>query len=136
MPYNTRQQELILSYIKQNASEHLTADAIASALKDEQVGKTTVYRCLERLCKQHTVRKYILSEGKSACYQYALGEDCHRHFHLKCLRCGRLIHAECEQLAQIEEHICLEHDFDIDASRTVFYGICGECKKNESNTEE
>ena len=50
MSYNTRQRELILEYIKSNAENHLTADAIALALKSEQVGKTTVYRYLEKLC--------------------------------------------------------------------------------------
>lgn len=47
MSYNTRQRELILEYIKENADSHLTADDIADALKAEQVGKTTVYRYLE-----------------------------------------------------------------------------------------
>lgn len=127
--YNTRQRELILEYIKENADSHLTADSIADALKPEQVGKTTVYRYLEKLCEQHLVRKYILSEGKSACYQYSGGEECHDHFHLKCLKCGRLIHLECDYLKDIAAHISVEHNFTIDSSRTVFYGICGECAK-------
>ena len=49
MSYNTRQRELILDYIKKNAKKHLTADDIADALKSENVGKTTVYRYLEKL---------------------------------------------------------------------------------------
>lgn len=65
MSYNTRQRELILDYIKKNAKKHLTADDIADALKAEQVGKTTVYRYLEKLCEQNIVRKFILSEGKA-----------------------------------------------------------------------
>lgn len=136
MSYNTRQRELILEYIKSNAENHLTADAIALALKSEQVGKTTVYRYLEKLCEQHIVRKYILSEGKSACYQYAGGADCHDHFHLKCLKCGKLIHLECGHLKDIESHIKSDHGFIIDSSRTVFYGVCSDCANKETATDK
>ena len=105
MSYNTRQRELILDYIKKNAKKHLTADDIADALKAEQVGKTTVYRYLEKLCEQNIVRKFILSEGKSACFQYNDEQQCHDHFHMKCLKCGRLFHLECDHLKDIAAHI-------------------------------
>ena len=120
MSYNTRQRELILDYIKKNAKKHLTADDIADALKAEQVGKTTVYRYLEKLCEQNIVRKFILSEGKSACYQYNDEKQCHDHFHMKCLKCGKLFHLECDHLKDIAAHISKMHDFTIDSSRTVF----------------
>ena len=135
MSYNTRQRELILDYIKKNAKKHLTADDIADALKAEQVGKTTVYRYLEKLCEQNLVRKFILSEGKSACYQYNDEQQCHDHFHMKCLKCGKLFHLECDHLKDIAAHISKMHDFTIDSSRTVFYGICGECAKKTPTTK-
>ena len=136
MSYNTRQRELILDYIKKNAKKHLTADDIADALKAEQVGKTTVYRYLEKLCEQNIVRKFILSEGKSACYQYNDEKQCHDHFHMKCLKCGKLFHLECDHLKDIAAHISKMHDFTIDSSRTVFYGICGECAKKTPTAKE
>ena len=127
MAYKTRQRELILGFIKQNAGSHLTADNIADALKSEGVGKTTVYRYLEKLCGEGLVRKYILQEGKSACYQYSENADCDSHFHLKCLKCGCLLHLECDYLSDLKEHISGHHGFIIDGSRTVFYGICEVC---------
>lgn len=131
MAYNTKQKELILSYIKQNADKHLTAEEIAAALKNDGVGKTTVYRHLEKLCADGIVRKYLMSEGNSACYQYAENDGCHSHFHLKCVECGALIHLECKQLCNIEQHISDSHGFIVDSSRTVFYGKCRECAKGE-----
>ncbi|MCH5325506.1 MAG: transcriptional repressor [Eubacterium sp.] len=128
MNYKTKQSELILEYIKQNADRHLTADEISDGLKSE-VGKTTVYRNLERLCEQGVVRKYILSDGGSACYQYADCGQRTRHFHLKCLKCGRLLHLECDHLTEIDEHIKAEHGFTVDPSRTVFYGRCADCSE-------
>lgn len=128
MNYNTKQSMLILEYIKANADRHLTADEISEGLKN-LVGKATVYRNLERLCGSGTVRKYILTDGKSACYQYADCEPHTRHFHLKCLECGRLYHLECEHLTELDEHIRAHHGFSVDPSRTVFYGTCKECMK-------
>lgn len=136
MSYKTRQSEQILEYIKQHADSHLTADAIAEALKNSRVGKTTVYRHLEKLCGEGLVRKYILQEGKSACYQYAGGDCCHSHFHLKCLKCSCLIHLECEHLDGIEKHISEHHGFRIDSSRTVFYGLCDKCAAEEKADNE
>ena len=70
--------------------------------------------------------------GTCACYQYFDGTgDCHRHYHLKCLKCGKLLHAECEFLNDLSEHIEKEHDFVIDGEKTVLYGICGECRRKD-----
>lgn len=138
MAYKTKQREQILEYIRQNADSHLTADNIAAALHNRGVSKTTVYRHLEKLYDEGQVRKYILQEGKSACYQYAGGADCHSHFHLKCLECNCLLHLECDYLTEIGEHISEHHGFCIDSSRTVFYGLCEACarKKDEENKQE
>ena len=61
---------------------------------------------------------------------------CHDHFHMKCLKCGRLFHLECDHLKDIAAHISKMHDFTIDSSRTVFYGICGECAKKTPTAKE
>ncbi len=127
MAYKTKQSEIVLSYLKENSDSHLTANAIAMALSSQNVGKTTVYRHLEKLCRDGAVRKYILEEGDSACYQYIGDSTCHSHFHLKCLNCNKLLHLECDHLSEIETHINAHHNFKVDSSRTVFYGICEEC---------
>lgn len=135
MNYKTKQSELIEEYLKANADRHLTVDDICAGLKNE-VGRTTVYRNLERLCLSGTVRKYILTDGGSACYQYA---DCgaqSRHFHLKCLKCGRLFHLECEHLKEIDGHIRAEHGFAVDPTRTVFYGLCEKCLSEQKEVAE
>lgn len=50
------------------------------------VGKSTVYRCLDRLVSQGRARRYFLGDGARACYQYVDGQGaCREHFHLKCL---------------------------------------------------
>lgn len=128
--YRTRQRLQIMECIALNREKHLTADEIREELKKSgvEIGKSTVYRALEKLIAEGRVRKYIAEEGKSACYQYIdEGGDCVRHFHLKCTRCGRLIHLECDFLKDLERHIFEHHRFTVDNTRTVLYGICGDC---------
>ncbi len=128
--YKTKQREMILKCLVDNCSKHLTADNIMEYLRanGSAVGKTTVYRYLDKLVAEGAVRKYIVEEGKRACFQYA-GEncDCKQHFHLKCTVCNRLFHVECDYLNDLENHVYEHHKFKIDNTKTVLYGVCGEC---------
>lgn len=136
--YRTKQREQILEYLIQNKDHHLTADEIIFSLNREKsmVGKTTVYRYLDRLVSQGAVRRYYIEGGKSACYQFMDQEGgCSCHYHLKCVDCGQLIHMECEYLGEMDSHIKDEHDFQVDHSKTVFYGKCGDCVRKTGGKE-
>lgn len=130
MGYNTQQRERILGLLKENAGRHLTAEEIESAARREgrPVGKSTVYRYLDRLVDQGAVRKFIAEEGKSACYQYT-GADapCVNHYHLKCSDCGALLHVECEFLDKVGSHVLEHHGFVLNGEKTVLYGLCRDC---------
>jgi Fur family ferric uptake transcriptional regulator len=128
--YRTRQGEGILDYMKTLGGSHVTVNQMARhfADKGEDIGQTTIYRHLEKLAAEGLIRKYVLSDGKSACYQYVENRDaCREHFHLVCETCGALIHADCELLDGIRAHLLLEHDFQLDMLKTVFYGTCDKC---------
>lgn len=128
--YKTRQRSQVLNCLIDNKAKHLTADEIAVILKEQgtEVGKTTVYRTLEKLVEDGSVRKYLCEEGKSACFQYVDdSEECHLHFHLKCVKCGKLIHLECDYLSDLEKHISEHHKFAVDNTKTVLYGVCEDC---------
>lgn len=128
--YKTRQREQILQLLLAHQEEHFSVDRIVDCLRaqQQQVGRSTVYRYLEKLVQAGKARKYYIEEGAGACYQYA-GEQssCHEHFHLKCTSCGRLIHVECNYLEQVSEHVLAHHSFTIDHTKTVLYGLCADC---------
>ncbi len=131
--YRTRQREVILEFLKNSDSCHVSIEEVLEHLKaaGEKVGRTTIYRYMEKLTDEGVLRKYFIEEGAGACYQYVNPqENCHEHFHLKCLKCGRLIHVECEYLDQIGSHILTHHGFEIDNTKTVFYGICRDCSSD------
>lgn len=129
--YRTKQRALIEDYIKSFEDRHFTVDSLCAALTDsgKAVGRTTVYRCVERLASEGKLRKYTQSAGESACYQNISDDGhCHEHFHLKCEKCGDLIHIDCHEMLAISEHISSHHGFVIDPLKTVFYGICERCQ--------
>ena len=97
--YNTKQQLLISQFLQKNSDCVLTADEIYERLKADgiSVGKTTVYRRLEQLYENGIVRKYNSHNEKSASYQF-IHNSCREHYHLKCAKCGKLIHIDCGEI--------------------------------------
>lgn len=132
MGYNTKQSRDILECLKKNRHKHLTADEVYNILNSQgtSVGRTTVYRHLEKLYADKAVRKFTLGDSSCACYQLAdNSEECHNHYHLKCTVCGALLHTECDFLNELSEHIFKDHNFKIDGERTVLYGVCENCRR-------
>jgi Fur family ferric uptake transcriptional regulator len=135
--YKTRQRAVILELLKVHIGEHLTADEIATLLEryGRPVGKATVYRCLERLIAQGSVKKYQFGEGKSACFEYQSGIQ-PPHYHLKCAHCGALTHLECGYLDKLPEHVYKEHGFELDAAQIVLVGCCAQCAEKRRTQQE
>lgn len=124
--YDTKQKRLIIDYLKNNYNECLTVGEIRKYFNqlNENIGQATIYRCLKELEKNNEVIKY--QNGIQSSYQY-INYQCHLHFHLKCIKCGVLIHLNCKDLEKVENHIQNEHHFKIDNSRSTIYGFCSNC---------
>lgn len=128
--YNTKQKKIIEVFLRNNTELLLSCDDISDRLKNEgtPVGKTTVYRYVEKLVAEGKARKIVGGSGKSALYQYIDEKmNCHNHMHLKCLVCGEFIHLGCEFIIGVNEHIFEHHKFKVDNSKTVLYGLCEKC---------
>lgn len=127
--YNTKQKKLILSCLMQNKDKSITVSDIVKYLNDNntKVGITTIYRYLEYLEKSNKIKKF--SENNISKYQY-IDEFCLRHSHLKCNKCGKLIHLECSEINELNLHVIEKHGFKMD---NIIYGICKNC---EANNEE
>jgi len=128
--YNTKQHKAILDYIVSLEGAHVTAAQIAEHFENESVsiGRTTIYRHLEKLTESGMLRRYTTDGISGACYQHADGrEDCDTHFHLKCDNCGELQHLECDALGEIRQHVFDQHGFQVNVLKTVLYGLCDGC---------
>ena len=131
MKYNTKQRQIVLGLIKEFDGEHVTAEALLSIINERKldISRATLYRVLDLLVEEGLLKKIIVDNKTSACFQLCDHLD-HHHFHLICEKCGKLIHLDCEEVDELIEHISKEHDFDVNASRVVLYGICHDCKKS------
>lgn len=126
--YNTEQKRRIIEFLKSHSDRHFTTDEISKAICVDGAGKSTVYRQISKLFKTGIIRRFEAVGSKSFVYQYAgVQDDCDHHYHLKCVKCGRLIHMECARLDEVSEHISKEHDFLIGYGQSILYGECSKC---------
>ena len=128
--YNTRQKRELLRFLKERSLQHFSVDDVVFEMRDrgEKVGRTTVYRYLEQLAEQGSVRKYQNVQGIT---QYQHIEDdahCDAHFHMMCSRCGNLLHVDCGLMRSMMDHLMVEHGFMLDPRETILVGICRKCR--------
>jgi Fur family ferric uptake transcriptional regulator len=128
--YNTKQSEAVLSFLEGNQNAELTAAQIAKYFETSEVpvGRTTVYRQLEKLAREGSVRKYLVDGMLGACFQFVPERERNQDiYHMKCNNCGKVINVQCGLLENVSQHILASHHFQIDDSKTVFYGKCDTC---------
>lgn len=130
MKYHTKNKVKILNCFKENSDKHLTIEQI-NVLLNGEVPLASIYRNVDDLLKDGLIRKYIVDNNNSACYQYAVDGNEHNHFHLLCSKCGKLIHLECHEVEHLISHIEEEHGFKVDVSKVTLYGLCPECQENK-----
>ena len=130
--YNTEQKKRVIDFFYRNRDRHYTIAEISDAVAENGAGKSTVYRHVSDLLKNGVIRRFETGESRQFVYQFADANDsCDRHYHLKCVKCGRLIHMECVHLDDVSAHIKAEHDFVIGSGRAVLYGECVSCASND-----
>ena len=134
--YKTKHHDQLIEYLKTIKGEHFTVEDIHlhSCNSGNNIGTATIYRNLERMVDEGCVNKYIIDPGNPACFEYVNPEE-HKEntcYHLRCEKCGKLIHLHCEEIEEFNNHMFEEHKFRINPMRTVFYGVCEECAEEES----
>ena len=128
--YKTRQRDEILKYFMANGDKCLSAREVCAAVT---AGEATVFRALASLTEDGLLKKFCGESGE--CSYYQLNSCREDHIHLKCEKCGRLIHMDCDFMNSIAEHFKNDHGFMLDCGKTVIYGMCSDCaeKKDGEN---
>ena len=128
--YSTKQRLILKEFLKLNRNRQFSINEIVEAVGKNGIGKSTVYRNMSQLLAGGDVRRFNGKDGKNVLYQYVdKNSGCGGHFHLKCNGCGQIFHVDCESVMGISDHISDHHDFVIDIGSSVFYGLCGSCKR-------
>ncbi|HNW87128.1 MAG TPA: transcriptional repressor [Candidatus Limiplasma sp.] len=132
--YQTRQKEVIADYFRGRPDACMTAEEVYSALGAD-VGMTTVYRAVSRLCEENFLRRYApQNAGDAALYQ--LNPCRESHLHIRCVDCGTLAHLRCDVVRDFTQHLLGHHGFVLDESQTVLYGRCEKCEANRQKQNE
>lgn len=127
MTYNTRQKEIIETLVSKKKKDFSIKELYLELIKNgEDVGQTTVYRIIENLAESGKVQKTLGVDG-TVKYQYL--DPCNHfgHCYLKCAKCGKLQHVDCEDVCDLTAHIENHHKFKVDEANIVINGTCGSC---------
>ena len=134
--YHTQQKTLLLDYMARHAEDTLSMEEVAEGLKtdlgEKAPGKSTVYRLVNRLVEEGTVRRFTAEDSRRSLYQIVDGKNCHHHLHMKCTQCGKLMHMNDEQSEKIIEQIYGNSSFAVSQEQTTLYGSCAECSKRKA----
>ena len=119
----TRSQERIIQVLK-SLSYSISAQDLYAELKnrDQPLGLATVYRALEALKAQGTVKSRTVTSGEAL---YSLiSQDQH---HLNCVSCGQsFVINECP-VHDLEEQLEQTHHFQVYYHTLEFFGRCHQC---------
>lgn len=127
--YHTKQKDIVSSCIASHPETLLSAREIHAICERQgtPVGLVTIYRQLESLIGEGKVKKVVADDNSGTRFKWLDSEEQKETFFLKCDRCGKIVHADCSLLDEVKAHMSAEHNFQIDAVRSVLYGRCKDC---------
>lgn len=128
----TPQRRAIVDTIVDSEGKHLTAEEIYDEVKINcpEIGLATVYRTISLLEEIGIVSRLHLNDGCSR-YELVHSDENHRHHHLICNICNKVMEVEDDLLDDLENSIKEKYSFNILDHSVKFYGICIECQKNK-----
>ena len=130
--YMTGPKKFLLDFLREQCRSQFTIEQICENMSGNGApAKSTIYRLINRMVEDGTVRRFIPDNSRHFLYQYSGCSAPESHLHLKCLSCGRLVHMEDEQSAQMQSIILKSQHFELDENKTLLYGRCDGCRKNE-----
>ena len=130
--YSTKQGEAVLAYLASVKETYVTAAQIADHLEKDHISisRPTVYRQLEKLEKYGKVRKYLFGDSSVTCFKYVDPDEYRQDvYHMKCEVCDGVFNLECDEVEHVSKHIYETHAFQVNDSKTVFYGKCETCQR-------
>ena len=109
--------------------DHPTADQVYDAVKGRIPGlsRTTVYRVLEALVDAGFARKVHHAGGVAR-----FDPTTHRHHHLVCEACGRLVDLDDAAVPTLRLPEARGSGFRIKDYSVSFLGLCGACARGKS----
>ena len=127
----TEQRRVILDELHRMGS-HPTADELYESVRKRlpSISLGTVYRNLEVLSEAGMIQK-VETSGSQKRFDGVIGN----HYHVRCVRCGRLDDIQSGPVADIDRVVKSVHGYEIISHRLEFLGICPRCRKLEQELD-
>jgi len=119
----TKKRKIILEELRKVTS-HPTADQLHQMVRRKLPGINiaTVYRNLEILTDEGEIMKLDVAGTQRRFDGNALN-----HYHIRCIRCGRVDDVHMELVTSLEEDAARSCGYKVQAHSVEFSGICPEC---------
>ena len=130
MAYQTEQKRILIQFLTEHREQAFAIEELAERMKaygPHAPGKSTVYRLMLHLLEEKRVRRFVEEDGRRFLYQLLEDEHCHEHLHLKCNRCGRLLHLDEHLSREFLERVRGVAAFSVSNDDTVLFGLCADC---------
>lgn len=129
---NTIQREVVLSAVK-SLHNHPSADEVYAYViqKYPNIGRGTVYRNLNILAEEGELRKAQAADGPDR-FDHNLMD----HYHVTCVRCGKMYDVDMEVISDVKERISNTHGIKYIGYDILFKGVCPACQKEHVDKKE
>ena len=119
----TRQRRVILEELCK-VDTHPSADEVYAMVRKRlpRISLGTVYRNLEILAERGDIQKLELG-----CTLKRFDGETENHYHLRCIRCDRVVDAPVDFDVRIKHDLKSATAFKITGHKLEFIGICPEC---------
>ncbi len=125
MNAGSRYKEVIIGVLK-NTRSHPTAEWIYRRVKREvpSVGMATIYRNLNALTNEGQINAIASTNGTNH-----FDGNVDEHYHIRCIRCGRIIDIDEPVDGEIEARIAAKTGFRVYGHSLQLIGLCPSCQK-------
>lgn len=105
---------------------HFDADSLYERFKQKglRISRDTVYRTLPLLLESGVIQKSV-GEGKREFYEPTTKGH---HDHMVCVRCGKIIEFQCEEIEEMQEKVCKDYKFKLIFHDHRLFGECKDCR--------
>jgi Fur family transcriptional regulator, ferric uptake regulator len=109
----------ILQILEESSERHMSAEDVYKTLLEhgEEVGLATVYRVLTQFESAGLVMRHNFDSGHSV---FELDSGDH-HDHMVCLKSGKVIEFQNEQIEKLQKSIAEEHGYELVEHSLVLY---------------
>jgi Fur family ferric uptake transcriptional regulator len=125
----TRQREVVLQAVR-STMDHPTADWVYRQARRRlpRISLGTVYRNLKKLSEEGLIREIQIA-GQTTRFDANTG----RHYHIRCLRCGRVNDLPISVDRRLEEEAGRAMNYQVVSHQVEVLGVCPLCQTAAKN---